>query len=65
MMIPNNREHVAALAEMTYADKESKVSEELKKRIDQEYLEFRDLHADNWQMRDKLAYDFKACRDLY
>ena len=60
-----NREQMAGIAEMIYPKEKQVISDDLKKRIDQEYLEFRELHAENWQMRDRLAYDFKACREVF
>lgn len=65
VMRHENREQMAGIAEMNYPKEKQVISDDLKKRIDQEYLEFRELHAENWQMRDRLAYDFKACREVF
>lgn len=49
---------------MRYQD-EAVVSPELKQRINEEFIEYQRLHEQNCDQREKIAFDFKAIRDLW
>lgn len=49
---------------MRYADTDS-ISPELKQRINDEFYEYQRLHEKNLDQREKIAFDFKAIRDLW
>ena len=49
---------------MRYSDSNS-ISPELKQRINDEFYEYQRLHEKNLDQREKIAFDFKAIRDLW
>jgi hypothetical protein len=60
----DDRQEKARMAEMEPVPTH-KVDQRLKNRINEEFLEHKDLHKKNLALRSKVAFNFKSTRELF